>query len=109
MEQKKHKWYAVILAVLLAILAVLTALTLAYAYAGTYKHNQPSNIWSIIWDKGYIGLWLILTNFVALNAGIAGLITQKKGVKAQLVLSIILLALHIPAGFSMILAIGAHY
>ena len=109
MAEKKKKWYAVILGIMLVIQLALIVLTLAYAYFGTYAANKPSNIWSVIWDTVPIGLMLIFWAFVTLNAGIAGIITHKWCVKAQLILSIILAVLHVPSWFSIILAIGAHY
>jgi len=69
---------------------VCVILTFAYAFWGTYVHNQPANIWSIIWGKG-VGLVQMIVGIISIILGIGGIVTSK-GNKVKLAFSVALLA-----------------
>ena len=109
MTKQRSKTYTIVLAVFTAIQSILIFLNFAFAFWGTYAANKPSNIWSQIWDKSAIGLWSVLLCLVTVILGIIGLVLHKKGPKAQIVLSLVLIVLFPLTWFSMIMAIGSHF
>lgn len=108
MNKSKSSVITLILSwVFLIIHIVVTVLSFAYAFCGTYEHNQPANIWSVMWDRG-VGLALILANPVSLILGIVGLVTKKES-RIQGVISILLIISFFAGVMSWVYAVGSHY
>ena len=108
MQTKKSNKYTIFLIVILVIQILLMFLNLAFALCGTYEHGKSSNVWSIIWNKGGIGLWTLLAGLVAIMAGIIGIITHKEN-KTKCVLSVMTIASIVPGLFCIIYAIGSKF
>lgn len=108
MSVKKSNKYIVYLIILLAVQALLISLNLAFAFWGEYSHGYASNIWAIIWNKGFMLLWILISNLVCLISGIVGLITAKGNV-AKCVLSIVSIVLFIFGAFVVLITIGSRF
>lgn len=108
MPVKKSNKYVVYLIILLAVQALLIFLNLAFAFWGEYSHGLPSNIWAIIWNKGFVLLWMLISNLTCLVSGIIGLITQK-GNKAKCILSIVSIVMFMIGAFTVVLTIGSRF
>ncbi len=108
MTAEKSNKYTVFLIIILVIQVLLMFLNLSFALWGEYSHGYSSNIWSIIWNRGLIGLWTLLAGPVAIIAGIIGIATHK-GNKTKRTLSIVTIASIVPGIFCIIYAIGSKF
>ncbi len=108
MPAKKSSKYVVYLIVLLILQILLMFFNLAFAFWGEYSHGYASNIWSIIWNKGFMLLWILISNLVCLISGIIGLITAKGNV-AKCVLSIVSIVMFILGAFVVLFTIGSNF
>ena len=108
MPVKKSSKYVVYLIVLLILQILLMFFNLAFAFWGEYSHGYASNIWAIIWNKGFMLLWILISNLVCLISGIIGLITAK-GHVAKCVLSIVSVVLFILGAFVVLITIGSKF
>ncbi|MBO4907922.1 MAG: hypothetical protein J5476_01445 [Lachnospiraceae bacterium] len=108
MPVKKNSKYVVYLIVLLILQVLIMFINLAFAFWGEYSHGYASNIWAIIWNKGFMLLWILISNLVCLVSGIIGLITQK-GNKAKCILSIVSIVMFMIGAFTVVLVIGSRF
>ena len=108
MPVKKSSKYVVYLIVLLILQVLLMFFNLAFAFWGEYSHGYASNIWAIIWNKGFMLLWILISNLVCLVSGIIGLVTAKRNV-AKIILSVVSIVMFGLGAFTVILVIGSSF